>query len=192
MKKLKALFCITSALVLSSISPISANAVGEADYDEEPTIVKTVIQGIDGPSASDPIANDSGVNYYAVPNTTDGFAVSAIYDKCDVVDTSYFGTTKVDVYGTVSSELVFPSSGTADGIPDWTMTVMCQLYVSNASTKYTNSPTKTVYNSTYVYESTKTVQGKDWGRASCTGYHTVKDYYGNIIHNNETFKEEGI
>lgn len=192
MKKLKTLLCITSALVLTTLSPLTVSAADSTNNSEAPTIVKTVIRGADAPSTSNITSSSDGLKRYAAPKAAGGYAISAIRDACDVVDTSYWGTKKVDVYGTVSSELILPSSGTTDGIPDWTMTVMCQLYVSNAKTKYTNSPTKSVYNGTYVYECTKTVQGKDWGSASCTGYHTVKDYNGSIIHTNETHKEEGI
>jgi len=123
---------------------------------------------------------------------SDPTALATIYDTVDVVDTSHFGTSKVDVYGTCSTTLLDYLSGTEDGIPDWTLMVMCQLYVSNASSQYTNSPTNSVYNGTYVSTKTKTVQGKDWGRASATGYHTVKDYNGTIIWNNETYTSEGI
>ena len=193
MKKIKSLLCITTALIitsLSSVTAVTANAADTMSDNEAPTVVSATIRGVDAPSGGNSFATN-GFKRYGAPKAN-GYAESYIYDTCDVVDTSYFGKRKVDVYGTASSSLILPSSGTIDGIPDWTMMVMCQLYVSNAKENYVSSPTSTIYNGTYVSERTKTVQGKDFGSASCTGYHTVKDYYGNIIWNNETYKKEWI
>ncbi len=193
MKKIKLILCITSALIISSLSSvtaITANGSETKSDNEAPTVVSATIRGLDASSGGN-FVSTNGIKSYGAAKAN-GYATAIISDSCDVVDKSYFGKQKVDVYGTASSSLVLPVSGTIDGIPDWTMMVMCQLYVSNANERYVSSPTSTVYNGTYVSERTKTVQGKDFGTASCTGYHTVKDYYGNIIWNNETYKSEWI
>ncbi|ADU23169.1 hypothetical protein [Ruminococcus albus] len=193
MKRIKSLLCITTAIIISTLSSVAvvpANAAELKSDKEAPTVVSATIRGYDGPSGNISVS-PNGVKRMKTANSN-GYAVSKIYDSCNVIENGYWGKRRTDVYGEVSSELILPSSGTSDGIPDWTMIVMCQLYVSNAKQKYTNSPTKSVYNRTYVSECTKTVQGKDFGTAKCTGYHTVKDYYGNIIWQNETSKSKWI
>ena len=182
MRKFKFMLCLLTSLSLMSFPTLSVYA----DDGNNSTVVATSanICGAD--------ASFNSINSKFSTRASDPTALATIYDTVDVVDTSYFGTSKVDVYGTCSTTLLDYLSGTEDGIPDWALMVMCQLYVSNASSQYTTSPTNSVYNGTYVSASTKTVQGKDWGRASATGYHTVKDYNGTIIWNNETHKSEGI
>ena len=187
MKKFKFILCLLTSLSLMSFPNLSVNA----DDDYSNSTIEATSANICG---ADALSNS---NYTIIESrfstrATDPTALATIYDNVDIVDTSYWGTSRVDVYGTCSTTLLNYVSGTEDGIPDWTLMVMCQLYVSNASSQYTNSPTKSVYNGTYVSTKTKTVQGKDFGWASATGYHTVKDYSGNIIWDNETYKSEGI
>ncbi len=186
MKKFKFMLCLLTSLSLMSFPNLSVYA----DNGSDSTIVATseTIYGADASSNS----NHTVINSKFSTRATDPTALAEIYATVDVVDKSYLGTSKVDVYGTCSTTLLNYLSGTADGIPDWTLIVMCTLYVSNASNKYTDSPTSSVYNGTYISAKTKTVQGKDFGTASATGYHTVKDYNGTIIWNNETYKSEGI
>lgn len=110
----------------------------------------------------------------------------------DIIDDNHAFNKAVEVWCETRTWLRSYSSGTANGIPDWTLIAMCQLYVSNGDERYIKSPTQYAYDKTSCTATTKKVNAKDGGSASATGYHTVKDYNGTIIWTDESSATENF
>lgn len=168
-KKFLCVFC-TIAIVLSLTTTSAFASENINTNNDKSTEISATIQGADA----------------SLTKAIDPQAVAVSRGSTDIKDDNHAFNKAVEVWGVTKTWLQSYSSGTADGIPDWTLMAMCQLWVSNGSPSYVTSPTSSVYNGTSTTATTKKVNAKDGGNASATGYHTVKDYNGKIIWNTET------
>lgn len=170
--KIKKLLCAFCAIIM--VMSLSVTSVFAADNDINPDDPGTTISAnVQGADASLTKAMDSG-------------AVAISRGSTDIKDDNHAFNKAVEVWCVSKTWLEAYDSDTPDGIPDWTLMAMCQMWVSNGSPSYVTSPTSSTYNGTSTTATTKKVNAKDGGNASATGYHTVKDYNGKIIWNVET------
>lgn len=169
MKKVRGIFAVILSISLL-FSVFSINV-----YANEGTDVSVTIVGTDNTLAR--------AEAYATVRTS-----------LDIEDVNHFGTRNVEVWAIAKTELVNWYSATANGIPDWTLMAMCQLWVNHKKhePQYITSPTCAVNDYTEVSATTKLLHTYDGGSARAIGYHTVKDYYGEIVYTNETDATESF
>lgn len=163
-KKILCVFC-TFIIVISSVTIHAFASEDITNLKDSSTEISANVQGLDASSEK------------AIYSTAD--AIARV--KTDIKDDNHAFSKDVEVWGVSKTWLEAYSSDTPDGIPDWTLMAMCQLWVSNGIPNYVTSPTASAYNQTKVTATTKKVKAKDGGNASATGYHTIKDYDKNII-----------
>ena len=173
MKIKKILSIVIASAIVMSMSTVFASAAS-TDVETEATQISANIQGAD----------------FSLARAADSNAYAVSIGTTDIKDDNHLFNKDVEVWCVSKTWLESYYSGTADGIPDWTLMAMCQMSVSNGTPKYVTSPTCSAYNKTSVTAQTKEVKAKDGGNASATGYHTVKDYYGKIVWKSETYATE--
>lgn len=169
MKIKKLVSIIIASAIIMSMSTVFVSA-SSTDVETEATEISASVQGSD----------------FSLARAADSNAYAISRGSTDIKDDNHLFSKDVEVWCVSKTWLQSYYSGTADGIPDWTLMAMCQMWVSNGTPSYVTSPTCTAYNSTSVTATTKEVKAKDGGNASATGYHTIKDFYNNIVWTSET------
>lgn len=106
----------------------------------------------------------------------------------DIVDDNHIFNKDVEVWAKSRTYLQNWISSTANGIPDWTLTAYCDLWVyhKDSYTQRVSSPSAFVYDDVNIEAVTKKVHTKDGGSAEAVGTHSVKNVYGEVVWREET------
>lgn len=153
--------CMALGLICTTCSTIAFAA--EPSKDTSITEVQATITGVDNSLSR-----------------SEGYAV--VHGKVDIKDDNHIFNKNVEVWAVADTWLTNWSSGTANGIPDWTLYAKAQILVSNGDVSgWLSSPLNYNYDQTSVSAQTKVVHAKDGGEAEAQGFHNVKDYYGESV-----------